>query len=124
VVARLLDSHRAKATISGTEHDQVEVFCPERLLEQIVSHLLVNIDKHRLPGAVCRLHVDYQEADQDAFRLIVRNSGTAANASPGRGLKALNDKLRPFGGSLSGQVLNEDDWTFAALITLARWHGG
>ena len=124
VVARLLDSHRAKATISGTEHDQVEVFCPERLLEQIVSHLLGNIDKHRMPGAVCRLHVDYQEPDQDAFRLIVRNSGTAANASPGRGLKALNDKLRPFGGSLSGQVLNEDDWTFAALITLPRWHGG
>ena len=124
VVSRLLDSHRARATISGAEHDQVEVFCPERLLEQVVTHLLENIGKHRVPGAVCRLHVDYKEPDQDVLHLVVRNSGTAACTPPGRGLKALNDMLRPFGGSLSGQVLNEDDWTFAALVTLPRWHGG
>jgi adenine/guanine phosphoribosyltransferase-like PRPP-binding protein len=124
VMSRLLDSHRARATISGTEHDEVEVFCPERLLEQVVTHLLENIDKHRLPRAVCRLRVDYKEPDQEVFHLIVRNSGTIACTPPGRGLKALNDKLRPFGGALSGHVLNDDDWTFAALVTLPRWYRG
>jgi adenine/guanine phosphoribosyltransferase-like PRPP-binding protein len=122
-VARLLDSHRAKATISGTEYDQTDVFCPERLLDQIVAHLLENIEKHRVAGAICRLHVEYKPPGHDIMQVLVRNSGTAACTPPGRGLKALNDKLTPFGGSLTGQVLAEDEWTFAAVATLPLWHG-
>jgi adenine/guanine phosphoribosyltransferase-like PRPP-binding protein len=122
-VARLLDSHRAKATIGGAEYDEVELFCPERLLDQIVAHLLENIQKHRAPGTPCRLHVEYKQPDHDTLHIVIRNSGTVARIPPGRGIKTLNDKLRPFGGSLSGQVLNEDKWTFAALIALPLWHG-
>jgi hypothetical protein len=123
-VAKLLDSYRAKATISGTEYDQTDVFCPDKLLDQIVAHLLENIAKHRVREAVCRLHVEYKQPDQDIMHMVVRNSGTATCTPPGRGLKALNDKLRPFGGSLSGQPLNENGWTFAALVALPLWHGG
>jgi hypothetical protein len=123
-VTRVLDSHRTKASISGTEHDQTDVFCPGRLLEQIVAHLLENIEKHRIPDADCRLHVEYKQPDEDTIHIVVRNSGTAARRPPGRGLKALNDKLRPFGGSLTHQALNGDQWTFAATVVLPLWHGG
>ena len=58
------------------------------------------------------------------MRIVVRNSGTVACTPPGRGLEALNDKLRPFGGSLRGQELTEDEWTFAAEVKLPLWHGG
>jgi adenine/guanine phosphoribosyltransferase-like PRPP-binding protein len=123
-VTRVLDSRRVKATISGTELDQTEVFCPGRLLEQIVAHLLENIEKHRVTGAACRLHVEYNRLDEDTLHIVVRNSGTAARKPPGRGLEALNDKLRPFGGALTGQALNEDEWTFAATVALPLWRGG
>jgi adenine/guanine phosphoribosyltransferase-like PRPP-binding protein len=122
-VARLLDSHRAKATISGTEYDQTDIFCPEKLLDQIVAHLLENLDKHRIPGATRRLHIEYKPPYQDTMHMVVRNSGTAGCTPPGRGLKALNDKLRPFGGSLTYQLLTEGDWTFAATVALPLWHG-
>jgi adenine/guanine phosphoribosyltransferase-like PRPP-binding protein len=122
-VARLLDSHGAKATISGAEYDQTDVFCPERLLDQVITHLLENIEKHRVAGAVCRLHVEYKPPAQDIMQVLMRNSGTAACPQPGRGLKALNDKLAPFGGSLTGQILAEDEWTFVAAATLPLWRG-
>lgn len=122
--ARLLDARHVQPTISGTEHGEVEVFCPEKLLDQIVAHLLENVEKHRADGAACRLQVEYLPPGRDMMQMIVRNSGTVACTPPGRGLKALNDKLRPFGGSLTGKVLAEDGWTFAAVATLPLWRGG
>jgi hypothetical protein len=56
--------------------------------------------------------------------IVVRNSGTVGCTPHGHGLEALNDKLRPCGGSLRGQELTEDEWTFAAEVKLALWHGG
>jgi len=123
-LAKLLDTHDGRAAQSGTEYSQMKVFCPGRLLEQIVSHLLENIEKHRLVGASCRVHVVYKQPDQDTMQIVVRNSGTVACAPPGHGLEALSDKLRPFAGSLRGRELAEDDWTFAAEVKLALWHGG
>jgi hypothetical protein len=123
-VTRVLDSHRAKATISGIEQDQTEVFCPGRLLDQIVSHLLENVEKHRVAGTDFRLHVEYKRTDEDTLHIVVRNSGTAASKPRGHGLKALNDKLRPFGGVITDQELSEDEWTFAAVVALPVWHGG
>jgi adenine/guanine phosphoribosyltransferase-like PRPP-binding protein len=122
-VTRLLDSHRAKATISGTEYEQTDVFCPEKLLDQIIAHLLENLDKHGVPGATRRLHIEYKPPDQDTMQMVVHNSGTVGRTPPGRGLMALNDKLRPFGGSLTYQMLTEGDWTFAAVVALPLWHG-
>ena len=123
-LAKLLDAYDGHATQSGTEYSQVKVFCPGKLLEQIVNHLLENIEKHRLVGASCRMHVAYKQPDQDTMRIVVRNSGTVACTPPGHGLEALNDKLRPFGGWLRGRELAEDEWTFAAEVKLALWHGG
>ena len=74
-------------------------------------------------GAVCRLHIEYKPPGPRYHAMLVRNSGTAGCTPAGHGLKALNDKLTPFGGSLTGQVLTEDEWTFAATATLPLWHG-
>jgi hypothetical protein len=125
-VARLLASHKAQATIEAPEHGQVKVFCPEKLLGQLIAHLLENAEKHRVreSGSAWRLQVEYLPSAQETVQMVVRNSGTAPATRPGRGLKALNDKLRPFGGSLTGQVLADDEWTFAATATLPLWHGG
>jgi adenine/guanine phosphoribosyltransferase-like PRPP-binding protein len=122
-VGKLLGAHQAQATTDGKDHGEVDVFCPEKLLDQIVAHLLENIDKHRAEEATCRLHVEYLPSGNKTVQMIVRNSGTVARTPPGRGLKALNDKLRPFGGSLTGKVVAEDEWTFAAVATLPLWHG-
>ncbi len=123
-LARILGSFRVNATETGTEYGQVKAFCPEKLLEQVVSHLLENIEKHRVVDAIRRVHIEYMQPDRDAMRIVVRNSGTVTCTPPGHGLEALNDKLRPFGGSLRGQEPGEDGWTFAVEVKLALWHGG
>jgi hypothetical protein len=68
--------------------------------------------------------VEYKRTDEDTLHIVVRNSGTAASKPRGHGLKALNDKLRPFGGAITDQELSEDEWTFAAVVALPVWHGG
>jgi len=123
-LAKVSESHPGSATQSGGDNSQLQVFCPGKLLEQIVTHLLENIEKHRVEDATCRLHVAYRRCDQDTMLIVVRNSGTVGCTPHGHGLEALNDKLRPFGGSLRGQELTEDEWTFAAEVKLALWHGG
>ena len=123
-VEKLLRLHQAQAAIDQPEGGDVEVFCPEKLLDQIITHLLENIEKHCVKGAVCRLQIEYLRPARGTAQMVVRNSGTLPSTPPGRGLKALSDKLRPFGGSLIGQVLADDEWTFAAVATLPLWHGG
>jgi hypothetical protein len=123
-VAELLRIHRAQAAIESPDCGQVKVFCPEKLLDQILAHLLENVEKHRLGDAVCRVQVEYLAPAGETVQLVVRNSGTRPCRPPGRGLKALNDKLRPFGGSVTGHVLAGGEWTFAAIVTLPLWRGG
>jgi hypothetical protein len=122
-VARVLRPHHA-VTIARPELSEVTVFCPEKLLEQILGHLLENVRKHRVDGAECRLLVDYALSSLESVELVVRNSGTRPSTPPGQGLKALNDKLRPFGGKLTSRVLAQDEWTFEVVTTLPLWHGG
>ena len=64
--------------------------------------------------------------DQEKVQMVARNSGTGPAARPGSGLRALGDKLRPFGGSLTGQVFRDwaGGWTFAVTVTLPVWQGG
>jgi len=123
-VLKLLESHQAQATIEASQQARVQVFCPEKLLDQIIAHLLENVEKHCVKGAVCRLQIEYLPPADGTVQIVVRNSGTQPSTPAGRGLKALSDKLRPFGGSLSGQVLAGGEWTFAAVATLPVWHGG
>ena len=123
-LAKVFDAYPGLVTQSGSEYGQKQVFCPGKLLEQIVTHLLENVEKHRTEGVTRRLHLAYQRPDQHTVLVLVRNTGTVACMPRGHGLEALNDKLRPFGGSLRGRELAEDDWTFAAELKLALWHGG
>ena len=123
-VEKLLKSHQAQAAIEAPGQGQVQVFCPEKLLDQVISHLLENVRKHCVKGAVCQLQVEYLRPADGTVQMVVRNSGTVPSTPAGRGLKAFSDKLRPFGGSLTGQVLVGDEWTFAAVATLPLWHGG
>jgi adenine/guanine phosphoribosyltransferase-like PRPP-binding protein len=116
-------AHRVQMEAGNSRHGEVEIFCPDKLLAQVVSHLLENIKKHRIEGLTCRLRVDYEPSGQDSVRMVIRNSGTKPCTPPGRGLKALDDKLKPFGGALSGQTLTEDGWSFAAIVTLPLWRG-
>jgi hypothetical protein len=123
-VESLLGQHQAQAAVAHPEEGDVSVFCPERLLDQLVAHLIENVSRHRVTGADCRLHIEYTKSSPDTVEFVLRNSGTRACTPPGQGIKALNDKLRPFGGSLAGQVLAENEWTFAAVARLPVWHGG
>ncbi len=123
-VQKLLEAHQARAATEAPEGGQLQVFCPEKLLDQVIGHLLENVEKHCVKGAVCRLQVEYLRPANGTVQMVVRNSGTMPSTPAGRGLKAFSDKLRPFGGSLTGQVLAGDEWTFAAVATLPLWHGG
>jgi len=123
-VEKLLESRQAQAAFEAPEQGQLQVFCPEKLLDQVIGHLLENVEKHCVKGAVCQLQIEYLRPANGTVQMVVRNSGTLPSTPAGRGLKALNDKLRPFGGSLTGQVLAGDEWTFAAVATLPLWHGG
>ena len=107
----------------------MEVFCPEKLLDQIVTHLLENIEKHRDPDqdAPVRLEVEYLPPGPDTVQMVVRNSGTRPSDRAGRGLRALDEKLQPFGGSLTSQAPSENDagsWTFAVTVAFPIWRGG
>jgi len=121
---KVRDAHGPAMTETGIEHGQADVFCPGKLLEQVVTHLLENLEKHRIPGAAIRLHIAYEQPAHGLMRIVVRNSGTAARIPHGHGIEALNDKLGTFGGSLRGQEFAEEGWTFVAEIKLALWHGG
>ena len=123
-LAKMRDAHASAMTETGIEYGQVEVFCPGKLLEQVVTHLLENLEKHRVPGAAAGCTSSTSNQTQDTMRIVVRNSGTVACTPHGHGIEALNDKLGTFGGSLRGQELAEEGWTFAAEIKLALWHGG
>jgi adenine/guanine phosphoribosyltransferase-like PRPP-binding protein len=123
-LAKLRDSRAVAVTETGIEFSGLEVFCPGKLLEQVVTHLGENLDRHQVPGAACRLHVAYERPEGDTIRIVVRNSGTAPREPHGHGIEALNDKLGAFGGSLRGQEFAENGWTFAAEVKLALWHGG
>lgn len=125
-VLKLLDFHHVQATIEASGHGEVRVFCPERLLSQIIVQLLENVEKHKASdgNAPCRVQVEYLPSGQDAVKMVVRNSGTRPSAPRGRGLKALDEKLQAFGGKLTDQVLVHDEWTFAVAATLPLWHGG
>lgn len=128
-VAELLAGYRPEIKVQAPELGKRKVFCPEKLLDQILGHLLDNVDRHRAPAGntPCRLEIEYLLRDRDTVQMVVRNSGTRPNGRPGQGLQALDEKLRPFGGSLSSQALPPGDpggWTFAVTVVLSLWHGG
>jgi hypothetical protein len=121
-VTEFLKSRKAAAEPAGAQSGDVQVFCPGKLLDQILAHALDNIDKHRVAGQQFRIQVEYLRPGPAQAQLVLRNSGTEAGP-PGRGLRALDDKLRPFGGGLAGQPL-AGQWSFELTVTLPVWRGG
>lgn len=125
----LLVAHQAQATVMAWERGDKKVFCPKKLLDQVLTHLLENLDRHRAKDAEapCRLEIEYLPQTADTLQMVMRNTGTTLSNRPGRGLQALNEKLQPFGGSLTPQALPKDEpggLTFAVTITLPLWDGG
>ena len=78
-VAKLLDSHKAQATIEAPEHGQVKVLCRKSCWVSFIAHLLENVEKHRVRESVSawRLQVEYLPSAQETVQMVVRNSGTA-----------------------------------------------
>jgi hypothetical protein len=121
-VTEFLVSRKVEAQVWGRGHGSTMVFCPGKLLDQVLGHALDNIHKHRVTGEECRVQVAYLRPNNGAVHMVIGNSGTAATGPPGRGLSALNDKLRPFGGGIAGQALT-GAWTFELTVTLPVWRG-
>lgn len=117
---------RARDIEATTAHSDIgaaaSVFCPNRLLDDVVGHLLDNAERHGVPDVQRRFHVDYRLRDR-AVQFILRNSDSCPRPTPGRGLRTCNDKLAPFGGSVSWNVITDGEWTFEAVVTLSLWQG-
>jgi hypothetical protein len=123
-VSSALAAHQVHVVGSRAEMGDVRIFCPEKLVYQTVEHLLENIHKHRISGATCQLSLEYSLVGSESVEFTLRNSGTRPSSPPGHGIRALREKLRPFGGSLWGQIADEGEWTFAAVARFSLWHGG
>ncbi|NNN30194.1 hypothetical protein HLK59_07420 [Streptomyces sp. S3(2020)] len=102
---------------------ETEVFCPGPLLHDAMDHVLDNTRRHRVSSAECRLDVTWTNEASGTARVSLRTTGTRPSPAPGQGLRTLDAKLRPFGASLTGQALDDGDWTFETLLALRLWEG-
>jgi hypothetical protein len=98
------------------------VFCPAALLDSVLGHVVDNVHHHALPGATQRIQVECRTR-QDRYEIVVRNTGSKADSPPGQGLRSLNEKLSPFGASVTGHHESAGPWTFTTTITLIVWQG-
>jgi hypothetical protein len=110
------------STVEREIGDQTEVFCPAPLLEEVVTHVIANIRQHGGDAVTPAVRVEYSLLEGRRMLLVIRNTATRASTHPGHGLRTLNDKLRSFGGSVSGTPL-DGEWTFATEIGLSVWQG-
>lgn len=123
-VARTLAAHGVEATVENADIGaNATVFCPSRLLDHVIGHLLDNARRHGVPGAECRFHVAYRVGPNRTVQFALRNTGSKPRAVPGRGLRSCNDKLAPFDAGVVGELLADDDWTFQSVVTLSSWQG-
>jgi hypothetical protein len=123
-VAAVLASQGVEASIDRPSQGNVLVFCPTKLLDQVVAHLIENVQRHCPAGATWHIQISYEYPSSEHVNMILRNAGTKPLTKPGQGLKSLNEKLRPFGGTLTGNTLTEGEWTFEAIAKLALWQKG
>lgn len=101
---------------------EVRVFCPGPLLDNVLAHVMENVRHHALRGAVPRVWIGCT-THHDRLDIVIKNSGTHPGSSSGRGLRSLDEKLRPFGASVTGRRENGEYWTFATTVGLALWQG-
>ena len=121
-VKKLLCVHQAQAAIKEPERGEVEIFCPKSCW--IRSSLMYSKTSRNISTqeAVCRLQIEYLRSATEPSRW---SCGTLApSLVHRRGAGGLSDKLRPFGGSLTGQILANGEWTLRRSPRLPLWHGG
>jgi len=123
VVEAVITDLRLDAAVVRADGLDIQVFCPKGLLEQVVEHVLENAPRHRYGEQEQQFEIVLRRHDLESVRFAIRNTGTRPSPSPGRGLGELDRSLRPFGGSLVGNPLSDDGWTFEAVITLQPWRG-
>jgi hypothetical protein len=122
-VDQILTAHGVAALIDHADLGQhTLVFCPDRLLDQTVGHLLDNAQRHGVPDTERQFHVDYQSVDEQTIQFILHNTNSQPTPVPGNGIRSFNDMLAPFGGSVSGTTTT-GKWTFKSTITLSLWQG-
>jgi hypothetical protein len=122
-VDRTMQGSGMEFTALGREvGERTEAFCPGPLLEEAVAHIIANVRQHAIPAATPRVEVEYSLVEGRRVRLVVRNTATQPSDHLGHGLRSLDDKLRPFGGSITGRRL-DGEWTFATEIALCVWQG-
>lgn len=123
-IDQVLRNRGIEATVAHSEIGAAaEVFCPKKLIDDVVGHLLDNAERHGLPDVRRRFHVDYRRGDRRTVQFVLRNTGSRRRSTPGRGLRSCNDKLTPFGASVNGDTIADGDWTFEAAVTLSLWRG-
>jgi hypothetical protein len=121
VLRVLRPKHPALEVVNARDGIEHPVFCPVPLLDDVLEHVLDNLGRHA-SGQEVLLEVEYTVRDLE-LDLVVRNSGTRPRQPPGRGMRALNEKLRPFGATLRGASVDRGRWTFTTTATFELWRG-
>jgi hypothetical protein len=104
----------------------LEVFCNESLLIEIIQHLFGNATdpRHAIDPTLAHpvsilIEVSATERDLD-IRML--NDGTQVRGTGGRGIGNFDRHVRNYGGSLTGRtVQGQPPWTYEARLVLPRY---
>jgi hypothetical protein len=112
------------AQLVRARKDDIAVFCPKELLDNVVIHILENAGgaKHRMPGHeadIVELEISVSIDDREV-RVAFRNDGTVPTAATGRGIASMRRKLRDFDGTLS-PLATVGRWTYGIELRLPLW---
>jgi len=123
VVEAVINDLRLNSAVVQADDLDIQVFCPKGLLKDVVEHVLENAPRHRHGEDEQKFEIVLRRHDLESVNFAIRNTATRPSPSPGRGMEELDRSLRPFGGSLIGNPLSDNGWTFEAIITLQPWRG-
>jgi len=108
-----------------TIDEAISVFCDKNLLAGAIRHSIDNIvdPRHRAPNAygIPRLHISTMQSGGHSILLVISNDKTKPKPDPGFGLQEWSRRLRPFGATIAGGVVDSTEWSYQATINLTRW---
>jgi hypothetical protein len=113
-----LDENR----LPETSREGFLAFCTDRLLNDIVSHILMNAQRtHRIEGIPQRILVELDLSATGQLVITVFNDASTRESVGNRsGLDAVGHRLERFGGAID-EVEPGEGWTFAVAIRLEKW---
>jgi hypothetical protein len=108
--------------LSDAAPEGFQAFCTDRLLNDIVSHILMNAQRtHRIEGIPQRILVELDLTATSQLIITVFNDASTRESVGNRsGLDAVGHRLERFGGEIY-EVEPKEDWTFAVAIRLEKW---